>query len=290
MFNSRLDLAEKERLDSCLNLSPIVYLEVSVGYDPTSRFIIRLQFSRLVQLFHFCQLTLGFSMLINNIFNCTQEEFDNFKSRDLINLICTQCKNNYQRSKKNVLDTFKRYDIYPKYCSSQCLANFKKSTKNIKTFCTNCNKEIVKLSNQYYKSDNHFCSRSCTAIHRNKNKTHGTKRSKLEIYLEEQLTELYPNLEILYSDKKIIGSELDIYIPSLKLAFEIQGIFHYEPIFGQEKLDQIQKNDLEKIQKCKELDIKLHHIDISKLTKCTEKNCEIYNQEVLNILESALSS
>ena len=101
---------------------------------------------------------------------------------------------------------------------------------------------------------------------------------------------MFPNLEVLYSSKKIIGSELDIYIPSLKTAIEIQGIFHYEPIFGQEKLDQIQKNDLEKIQKCKELDIKLHHIDISKLTKCTEKNCEIYNQEVLNILESALSS
>ena len=219
-------------------------------------------------------------MLINNIFNCTQEEFDNFKSRDLVNLICTQCKNNYQRSKKNILDTFNRYDIYPKYCSSQCLANFKKSIKNIKTFCTNCNKEIVKLSNQYYKSYNHFCSRSCSATWNNKNKTHGTKRSKLEIYLEEQLTELYPNLEILYSDKRIIGSELDIYIPSLKLAFEIQGIFHYEPIFGQEKLDQIQKNDLEKIDKCKELDIKLIHINTKNQKRFTEKSSVKYLKEI----------
>lgn len=32
-------------------------MEVSVGYDPTTRFIIKFQFSRLVQLFHFCQLT-----------------------------------------------------------------------------------------------------------------------------------------------------------------------------------------------------------------------------------------
>ena len=63
-----------------------------------------------------------------------------------------------------------------------------------------------------------------------------------------------------------------MYIPSLKLAFEIQGIFHYEPIFGQEKLDQIQKNDQEKIQKCYEMDIKLISIDTRTQTKFTEKS------------------
>ena len=223
-------------------------------------------------------------MLINNIFNCTQEEFDNFKSRDLVNLICTQCKNNYQRSKKNILDTFNRYDIYPKYCSSQCLANFKKSIKNIKTFCTNCNKEIVKLSNQYYKSDNHFCSRSCSATWNNKNKTHGTRRSRLEVYLENELTKLYPNLKIEYSGKTAIGSEIDIYIPSLKLAFEIQGIFHYSPIFGLDKLEQIQKNDKEKQLKCEQYGITLVTIDTQLQKRFTEKSSIKYLEEILSYL------
>ena len=115
---------------------------------------------------------------------------------------------------------------------------------------------------------------SCSVTYNNKNKTYGTKRSKLEIYLEEQLTLLYPNLEILYGNKQIIGSELDIYIPSLKLAFEIQGIFHYEPIFGQEKLEQIQKNDLEKVTKCQELNIKLIVIDTRNQKRFTEKSSE----------------
>ena len=83
-----------------------------------------------------------------------------------------------------------------------------------------------------------------------------------------------------FCNKEVIGSELDIYIPSLKLAFEIQGIFHYEPIFGQEKLDQIQKNDLEKIQRCEELNIKLIHIDTRTQKRFTEKSSEKYLKEI----------
>ena len=84
--------------------------------------------------------------------------------------------------------------------------------------------------------------------------------------------------------QEIIQSELDIYIPSLKLAFEIQGIFHYEPIFGQEKLDQIQKNDLEKVKKCKALGIKLICID----TRKQKTFSKISSTEFLNIVVQSL--
>lgn len=72
-----------------------------------------------------------------------------------------------------------------------------------------------------------------------------------------------PELLILYSDKSAIESELDIYIPSLKLAIEIQGIFHYKPIFGDLKLKQIQDNDLNKKLICFEKNIKLICINVS---------------------------
>lgn len=207
-------------------------------------------------------------------FKCTQDEFNNVATRNYISIECTICKNIFQRSKKNILKNFVDIQSNSQYCSSKCLGIKKTEKSFINVSCLNCNKDFKKSLKEIKRTSNNFCSKSCAATFNNKNKTHGSRRSKLEIYLEEQLTLLYPNLEILYSNKQIIGSELDIYIPSLKLAFEIQGIFHYEPIYGQEKLEQIQKNDLEKVAKCKELDIKLICIDTRNQKRFTEKSAE----------------
>ena len=154
--------------------------------------------------------------------------------------------------------------------------------KQIKILCHNCNKEVYKPVRDVNNSLNSFCSRTCSTTYNNKNKTHGTRRSKLEVYLEEQLTREFPELEILYSNKTIIGSELDIYIPSLKLAFEVQGIFHYKPIFGQEKLEQIQKNDLEKVRKCEELLIELIQMDVTDQNTFSKKSSERYLLEIVS--------
>lgn len=47
-------------------------------------------------------------MLINNLFKCTQEEFDLTKSREKVKLICSYCEQEYIRTKKEILDTFKK--------------------------------------------------------------------------------------------------------------------------------------------------------------------------------------
>lgn len=219
-------------------------------------------------------------MKITNVFLCTQEEFDNTKTRDLIPLICTVCNEKYSRMKRYIVNHVRDRNVYPKYCSKICekVVVF----KQIKILCHNCNKEVYKTTRDANNSLNSFCSRTCSTTYNNKNKTHGTRRSKLEVYLEEQLTIEFPELEILYSNKTIIGSELDIYIPSLKLAFEVQGIFHYKPIFGQEKLDQIQKNDLEKVRKCKELLIELIQMDVTDQKTFSKKSSKRYLLEIVS--------
>jgi len=132
------------------------------------------------------------------------------------------------------------------YCSRYCLFH----GKSIEIDCTQCGKTVRRVNTQAIRSKNAFCSRSCAAIYNNAHKTKGTTRSKLEKYLEEQLTLLFPDLEILFNCKDVINSELDIYIPKFKLAIELNGICHYKPIYGEKKLKEIQANDFRKIEMC----------------------------------------
>ena len=221
-------------------------------------------------------------MIINNIFKCTQEEFDRTKSRETVTLVCTECYKDYKRTKKEILDTFTKNETYPKFCSKNCLSTKKHRENSVTINCYTCDKQVTKILSKYNNSKNHFCSQSCAASYSNKNKKTGSRRSKIEVFFEERLTELFPNLKILYSIKTVINSELDIYIPDLNLAFEIQGIFHYQPIYGQEKLEQIQKNDLDKIQKCDELGIDLIHINVSQQKHFKEESSIPYLEIIKN--------
>src|ERR1019366_2749034 len=112
------------------------------------------------------------------------------------------------------------------------------------------------------------------ASHSNTHKTKGIRKSKLECWLENKLPLLYPNQTFHFNCKDAINSELDIYIPSLKLAFELNGIFHYEPIYGVNKLEQITNNDHRKFQACIENGIELCIIDTSNQKHFTEKSSD----------------
>lgn len=229
-------------------------------------------------------------MQITQQFNCSQIDFDAAKSRDDLSLTCLTCTTAYFKSKKNILNKFKTRGTYPMFCSNKCQGAFRTKTYTKLVVCTNCQTNFQKKDSDISKTKNNFCSRSCSVTFNNKNKSHGIRRSKFEIQLENCLLQEFPNLKFLFSNKKIIGSELDIYIPTLQLGFEIQGIFHYEPIFGQEKLNQIQKNDQNKEVACKELGITLIKLDISKLKRCTENTVKPYNEKVFDEIKSRLPS
>jgi len=127
----------------------------------------------------------------------------------------------------------------------------------IKVHCKQCNIEFIKRFSEIQKSENHFCSSSCFAIYNNKHRKTGNRVSKLELYLQEHLK----GYNFDYSNRVVCnGLELDIYIDSLKLAFEINGIIHYQPIYGQDKLNNTIRKDILKNQICKDKSIILHTI------------------------------
>jgi len=219
----------------------------------------------------------------------TEEQFKLAKSKDLLPCQCYQCSKIFYQTKHQIQEGLNpNRKKKCKYCSKEC-ENKSQITKQI-VKCTNCGKEFEKYPNQFKKSKsgNHFCSHSCACTYQNTHKTTGYRRSKLEIYLETKLTSLYPNLLILFNNKEIINSELDIYISSLKLAFELNGLFHYEPIFGDKTFMNIQNNDNRKFQACLEHNIELCIIDTSSQKYFKEETSQKYLDIIINIINNKL--
>jgi len=179
---------------------------------------------------------------------------------------------------------YNRYQHH--FCSKACKNQYYKKKENV--LCKNCEKIFQKQISQIKKSKNNFCSSSCAGTYNNTHKTKGTRTSKLEVWLQEQLRILYPKEKILFNDKTTINSELDIYFPRLKLAFELNGIFHYEPIYGKEKLNQIQNNDQRKFLLCQQKEISLCVIDASKENYFKVERSKKYLDIIKNVLAEAV--
>ena len=77
---------------------------------------------------------------------------------------------------------------------------------------------------------------------------------KHETQLAELVKALYPDAVREFSPPWLLGQRLDIYVPSLRVAFEYQGEQHYEPISifgGEEGLMSRQRQDQRKRELCK---------------------------------------
>jgi hypothetical protein len=215
-------------------------------------------------------------------------EFDyyNAKHFDKLRLICEYCDNFFYIEKRHIKYNIEKQKNQLRFCSIQCNGLSAKKRKEVT--CTNCDKKFIKANNQISRSINHFCSKSCAATYNNKNKKHGNRKSKLEIWIQSQLEFLYPNLDIKFNDKLAINSELDIYIPSLNIAFELNGIFHYEPIYGIKKLNQIQENDKSKSKACHDAKIDFCVIDTSAQKYFKEITSQKYLDIITNIINQRI--
>ena len=148
------------------------------------------------------------------------------------------------------------------FCGQKCAKLYYKKSQTIN--CETCKKQFEKRQSEIKKTKHHFCSKSCAAIYHNSHKIYGSRRSKLEKFIENKIIECFPNLKCFFNDIKTIGSEIDVYFPTIKLAIQFNGPLHYKPIYGQEKLFRIKKLDELKRKSCKKIGIELIEIDVSK--------------------------
>jgi len=217
----------------------------------------------------------------------TEEEYKSAKVREYLPFICPHCKKKSFAQKRRINKyIIEKINIF--FCSANCQFQHQKTRKTIN--CGYCQKEFTIIPSQLRlsKSGLGFCSRSCMGSYHNAHKTTGTRCSKLEMYLQKELVSLYSGLKFDFNKTDAILAELDIYIPSLKLAFELNGIFHYEPIFGKERLEKTKNNDERKFQACLERGIELCILDSSKMKKFKESLGEPYLKIIKDIIDKKI--
>lgn len=226
----------------------------------------------------------------------TKTELSKLKSRSLVPLECEICHTTFYKSKNLIQRGIKgTRDI--SVCSNVCKKKKVSATMfrgYVKLICERCGKKFDRKQSAYNNQNIHrnkkcFCSRKCVSIWIAKNGD--ISRSRLERWIEEKLTILYPKLIIKYNDRETLGGlELDIFIPSLSLAFELNGIYHYEPIYGEEKLAIRKGFDKAKFQDCIAKNISLCVIDISKVRRLKPERDKIYIDIITKLIEEKIGS
>lgn len=89
-------------------------------------------------------------------------------------------------------------------------------------------------------------------------------RALIESHFQKKFKTIHPNW--LINPDTNCPMELDMYCKELKIAVEYNGIHHYEPIYGEERLIETQNKDLLKKQMCEQLGVKFITI------KCNTKS------------------
>lgn len=203
----------------------------------------------------------------------------------IITLTCDHCGAIFQRKGATYRQQIKR-GTTAQYCSRNCYTKAK-TDPPVSLTCENCGESFVRSACKTKRTKNHFCSSACWSKSEllkrngkssidilNKISKFG-RRSKLEKWIEEKLRQRFPKLGIKPCDRQTLnGLEFDLYFPELSLAIEFNGIFHYKPIYGLQRLEEAQKNDKMKVKLCIEKEIDLWVIDTSTYINFKPKTAE----------------
>ncbi len=190
------------------------------------------------------------------------EKYRALDRNGLARLRCLHCRKVFPLEKFRVQRAVERGT--GKYCSQTCARHARRTSQEV--LCFNCKNSFRKLGVELKRTSKHFCSRSCAAHYNNRNKNLGAgRRSKAEDYLSSLIRKDFPAMKIVQNDRALLpsGFKVDIVIPRLKLAIELNGPVHYFPLFGNQKLAKIQAADILKQVEIQTIGYSLLVIDIS---------------------------
>ena len=112
-------------------------------------------------------------------FKYNEETFKKTKSRDLLEITCIVCKENFELTKHQLQTNWRRSTNKILFCSKTCNATFK-TIEKVTTNCNHCDKEFLKDQKDFKRSENHFCSKSCAVSFNNKNRTEESRNKQKE--------------------------------------------------------------------------------------------------------------
>ena len=175
-----------------------------------------------------------------------------------VSLICKTCTNEFTIPETVFLRS-KKLGVELVYCPDpQCHVEI--------VACAFCTKTVPKRPSTVKSSTtgNFFCDHTCATFHRNLHREYGMARSALELWLEKALLAFFPSLTFVFNDRTrlIRGLEIDIYLPDVKLGFDIDGILHHKPIYGELTLQKTQERDFAKLADSLTKGITLHKIPV----------------------------
>lgn len=199
-------------------------------------------------------------------------------------LRCFKCNDVFTRSKSELSKSLRRNQKI--VCSKKCVRINQRNAslkdfKTIELICQNCHllfnrSRIAYLNNINKNTETFFCSKKCSMTSLNRASKTSTSKSSHEVILKELIQKKYPEFDVIQNDRTVLPEnlEIDIWIPSINLAIELNGPCHFYPIYGEHRLQQTRGNDIRKVLFAQLQNINLLVVDTSSLKSKSKLSVE----------------